>query len=283
MIPFFQEQIEFLLLIASWRTPWLDQIFLFLGYLDSPYFLMVLIPFVWVGVSYRWGIRIAFLLIINALLNFHLKYLFLAPRPDVACQGIALQSLHSPGLPSGGAQMAMLLGALLFFLHKNSWVRFAAVFYVLLASFARLYLGVHYLSDVIGGWIVGFLIAFIYLAFSISIERFLIRTGLTFCSLAVLLFSATSMLLFPNAPTYSLMGALAGFTLGIYISLKNHLYAPPPKSLWHRTAAGLLAILSTYAIRGLCPASTPPFLSAFVTALWISAAATPFCRFFHHK
>jgi membrane-associated phospholipid phosphatase len=79
--------------------------------------------------------------------------------------------------PSGHATGAMALeGIILYFLmiesrgkrEKNSWL-IAGVSYILAIGFSRIYLGVHFLTDVLGGYLVGFL----WVLVSIGIMEFL--------------------------------------------------------------------------------------------------------------
>ncbi|MDO8499064.1 MAG: phosphatase PAP2 family protein [bacterium] len=69
---------------------------------------------------------------------------------------------HSPSFPSGHATVAVALyGFLAYFIYKNfsGWKKNIGVALlsvaIVLIGFSRLYLGVHYLSDVIGGYSVG--------------------------------------------------------------------------------------------------------------------------------
>ncbi len=86
------------------------------------------------------------------------KIIFHRARPD-----IAIYTEHSFSFPSGHATMAVAFyGFLAYILIKNAkqWKRkvnifFAVVILILLIGFSRLYLGVHYFSDVWGGYLVG--------------------------------------------------------------------------------------------------------------------------------
>ncbi len=58
--------------------------------------------------------------------------------------------------PSGHAARAIFLAILLFFVVKRRvWVMVTLVLFVILISISRIYLGHHWLSDVIGGLILG--------------------------------------------------------------------------------------------------------------------------------
>jgi membrane-associated phospholipid phosphatase len=100
------------------------------------------------------------------ILSLWLKYLFQRQRPAFA-DPFAIEA--SPSFPSGHALGAMVCYGLLVFLllipGRRTWFRLAAAgglaMLILAIGFSRLYLGVHYTTDVIGGYAVGtvFLIA----------------------------------------------------------------------------------------------------------------------------
>ncbi|MEP6622398.1 MAG: phosphatase PAP2 family protein [bacterium] len=96
----------------------------------------------------------------NILLNGALKFIYHRPRPAVFdWQTTAVSS----SFPSGHAMSATVVygtvAYLVMRLQKHHWSRVltlgAAILLILLICLTRLYLGVHYPSDVIGGIIVG--------------------------------------------------------------------------------------------------------------------------------
>jgi undecaprenyl-diphosphatase len=96
----------------------------------------------------------------NILLNGALKLVYHRPRPSVfAWQTTAVSS----SFPSGHAMSATVVygtvAYLVMRLQKHHWSRMltlgAAIILILLICLTRLYLGVHYPSDVIGGIVVG--------------------------------------------------------------------------------------------------------------------------------
>lgn len=58
--------------------------------------------------------------------------------------------------PSGHAARALFIALLTFpFIKKKLWLIFGLGIYVGLISFSRIYLGHHWLSDIVGGWLLG--------------------------------------------------------------------------------------------------------------------------------
>lgn len=107
---------------------------------------------------------------------FLLKYLIDRPRPT---HSVYLESMAS--FPSAHAAMAVAFYGLLFYFliqrqpklrgRQGFWV--LAVLFILLMGFSRLYLGVHYLSDVIAGYLVGL----VWMWLGIWLEKKLCKIG----------------------------------------------------------------------------------------------------------
>lgn len=86
------------------------------------------------------------------------KYGFARPRPMEA-----LFVIYSPSFPSSHSTLAMSFYAVCFYLwwrntsgwNKQFWIIFAGMSFVLLLSSSRIILGVHYVSDVLAGLLLG--------------------------------------------------------------------------------------------------------------------------------
>ena len=104
---------------------------------------------------YYWVLRIMLSVFGGMLLNVLLKHIFRRPRPHFANPIVTLTSY---GFPSGHTMMATVFyGSLCAFAisRTSSWrwravEIFIALFMIALVGFSRIYLGVHYLSDVLG-------------------------------------------------------------------------------------------------------------------------------------
>jgi membrane-associated phospholipid phosphatase len=122
--------------------------------------LVLLALFVW---QQRWGTAVLLVLVTAGaqVLNTILKAVFHRPRPEVV---IGLISAQSYSFPSGhamvGASFYFFLAYLVWRLAHGLWrviLITGLLILVLFIGLSRIYLQAHYLSDVIAGYVAGFL------------------------------------------------------------------------------------------------------------------------------
>jgi len=226
--------------------------------LGAEEFYMLVLPVLYWCVNASLGIRVGFMLILTSSVNAWLKLLFALPRPFWADASVkALVSETSFGLPSGHAMNSASLWGFFASQVKKRWMTIIVLVVVFLIGFSRLVLGMHYLTDVLGGWLFGGLLLFIFLKLERPVTLWIKRLGLweqiglvVLSSLALLaityLFIALDSPWNPpaewisNAPNLapldpSGMVSLAGIWLGLAVSLawiyRRHGFLEPGKSL----------------------------------------------------
>jgi undecaprenyl-diphosphatase len=114
-------------------------------------------------------------------INAALKQLFQRPRPDVVPH---LREIMTMSFPSGHALQSavvyLTLGALLMQIAKRRVTKLYCMSVAMLATVlvgaSRVYLGVHYPTDVLAGWLIGLSWALLCLMIERSLER---QAGLT--------------------------------------------------------------------------------------------------------
>ncbi len=284
-IPFHQQQLEFMTHLANSRIEILDPLFRFLNYFDSPYFFFILIPVLLLGYSYQWGLRIFYWFTFNSLMTSYMKYLFSWPRPSTDDPALGMYHPANPGFPSGGAQMCLFLGILFIYYWRMPLAWIIGLVYILAVSFSRLYLGVHYPIDILGGWVVGAIIAILFIVLKEPIEKFLAKRGplfSLFISLAIPLFI---MWLVPKKSVFYIMGSTMGVGLGAYFSFKYRLLMAHPKNLMEGVGRSIIGIAATFLIVFLWPGgpSQQTFTKSFAAGLFLSLAASPICKWFLDK
>ena len=123
-----------------------------------------------------YGYMVALNLLLSSLLNETLKLFFQRPRPDV----LRLVEINGYSFPSGHSMIVLSFYGFIIFLclkyfkHKLKYYFSALLVLIILAiGVSRIYLGVHFASDVIGGFSVGCVWLIIFVKSSIKLERIL--------------------------------------------------------------------------------------------------------------
>ncbi|HYR20245.1 MAG TPA: phosphatase PAP2 family protein [Myxococcales bacterium] len=153
-------------------SPWMDAVmlaFTFLGSFPAVAAVVVAVA-IWRVRSHdrRSAVALVLVVAVTELLNLGLKEIFQRPRPSLF-QEIA--TLHSYSFPSGHAMAsAAVYGSVAGVLARAypAWRRailLGACSLVLLIGLSRVYLGVHWITDVLAGWAAG---AFIALAAALA-------------------------------------------------------------------------------------------------------------------
>ncbi|MGF7201514.1 undecaprenyl-diphosphatase [Sphingobium olei] len=112
---------------------------------------VVLVPLLWFGFR-RSAIWLVLTIAGGTLLNLALKQIFAAPRPDLLPH---LDIVHTYSFPSGHAAGNMMFFGALALLAGSTRAYVAAAVMILLIGASRIWLGVHWPSDVTAGWIEG--------------------------------------------------------------------------------------------------------------------------------
>ena len=155
---------SFLLWIHQFANPQLDRIFLFFTALGDPPTVVTIfiITIVWLAMKKRYadGIRFTIVCVGGVLINQVMKLFFAKPRPEL---WLRLITEISFSFPSGHAVGSMVVyGFIAYILAKkmqqHKQYAYAAAFLLIIAiGLSRLYLGVHYPTDIIAGYGIGFL------------------------------------------------------------------------------------------------------------------------------
>lgn len=147
--------------IQSFRNPFFDAFFLFITEFGDETVFLVLAAILYWTFDKRFAYRFMLFFLYGSLLNGSLKFLTNSPRPHVEYPDqVALIGEGSGGtsLPSGHAQNSSIMAFVLSEQHKRfgHYINTLLVILVGLVMLSRLYLGEHYLSDVLFGLAVSY-------------------------------------------------------------------------------------------------------------------------------
>jgi membrane-associated phospholipid phosphatase len=157
--------IEVIKVIQRIKSPTLTAVLTFITELGTEKFYIPVILFFFWWIDEKQGFRLGFLILLSAWINVFLKDVFRQPRPFNLDPSLGLAYEPTYGVPSGHAQYSFCFWvsiAAWFSEKKISQKRFfvwiAAIFFILVIGFTRLYLGVHFPTDLFAGWVLGALV-----------------------------------------------------------------------------------------------------------------------------
>jgi undecaprenyl-diphosphatase len=257
------------------RSTPLDAFFKFLNFFDTFDFYLLFILIVWIGLYWKWGIKIFYLLLANLLANLFLKNLFQEPRPFQIDPSVGIIHVGGFGMPSGAAQAATLLASFFILECKKRWMWILGISYAFLIGISRVYLGIHFFSDVLMGWFIGLCLFSLYFYSIDKIETFFKKLSYfqVFLSLEIL---STLLLLVPLKGIVVYAASSMGISLGIYLSFKNRLFISKTKTFKEFLLRSIIGILSILIILFLFKFFEDVYLPifyfslVFFAGLWIS-------------
>lgn len=138
----------------------------FCHYTGGITFFVFLLPFVYLCYSKKLGIKLGVAILSSGIINGLAKFYFESPRPsglppERFFDLISAAEEKAFGFPSGHAHVAILLWGILFLHFQNRMLKSFSFFMILAVPFSRMYMGVHYPGDVIGGFLMGLVSLFI--------------------------------------------------------------------------------------------------------------------------
>jgi hypothetical protein len=126
-------------------------------------FFLLLMPALYWCINAVLGVQIGFILLLSANINYILKLVFHGPRPYwYSSRVLPLSTESTFGMPSGHAQNAAAVWGLLAVALRRGWAWTITLALILTIGLSRIYLGVHFPSDVLVGWLIGAALVWAY-------------------------------------------------------------------------------------------------------------------------
>jgi membrane-associated phospholipid phosphatase len=262
---------------------WLDWLMLAVTSLGSENFYLLALPLLYWCWDKKKAIYTgaAFLLAIS--LNDIMKTVFQHPRPDPAkllpgIRELAAQYMpDEPGFPSGHAQGSVAFWGSLALSLRNRAVWAICIILIILVSYSRLYLGVHYTGDVIGGLLLGLVCLAVVIPAANIIAKHYHRVH-SAAVITVLVFLPVAAVMFlPGNLLAKDMGAISGFLVGAYLAEKEVSFNPRNR-LISQAAKIAIGIAGLAAIRFGLKAVLPDlpiagFFRYWLIGAWVSIGA----------
>ncbi|MBI9105202.1 MAG: phosphatase PAP2 family protein [Spirochaetales bacterium] len=146
-------------------NPFLDKAAEMVTMLGEQYFFILVISFLFWNISKREGFKLAAAFIYSSVLNNILKISFHTLRPFEMLDYISgkrVETATGYSFPSGHTQGATTFFITLAQILRRKWFTIAAIIVIFLIGLTRIFLGVHWPVDVVGGIIFGVIMAFVF-------------------------------------------------------------------------------------------------------------------------
>jgi membrane-associated phospholipid phosphatase len=152
-----------LVLAIQGMGDWLIAPMRFFSFLGTEEFFFMGLPFIYWSVDSALGLRVGLILATGNIIKFIGKLAFAGPRPYwVTSQVKAYWLETSFGAPSGHALDAFTVWGTIAAYLRKAWIWILAGLLIFFIGFSRLVLGVHFLHDVIIGWLIGGLLLWVF-------------------------------------------------------------------------------------------------------------------------
>ena len=181
-------QLDFIKWLQSFHSPALDRVMLWISEATGEDFYLLFGPLFFWCVGIGLGVRLLITLLGSFYVNDVLKELFGTARPMVAHPaavrlppGAAATAQDEGGnwqaaFPSGHTQHTVVFWTFVGLWLRRPAIWAAALTVIGLVSISRMYLGVHWPVDILGGWLVGALVIGAASVFPARIERLSARS-----------------------------------------------------------------------------------------------------------
>lgn len=213
---------EVIVWAQSHSNYWLDAVFAFFTFLGYEQFYLLVLPVVYWSIDKRTGMGLGCVSLLSAWVNSAIKFVFLIPRPSDPRIRIPFPETI-PSFPSGHAQNAVVNWGYLAYRFRNRAFWLVALVAMVGIGLSRVFLGVHFPQDVIGGWLIGLVLLALYVRAEPPVSRWLGRQSpavqlvlaVLVPTVLIFLHPADAQGRYPAEGAITIMSALIGLGIGV--------------------------------------------------------------------
>ena len=264
-------------------SPFLDLPFKILTFMGNEGFFILVLPFIYWCVDRRTGVRLSILFLFSAYVNSAAKVFASQPRPFQYDNGVKqIVSAGGGGFPSGHTQGTLVFWGYLALRFRRPLLWVIAGLLIILIPLSRLYLGVHFPTDLVGGYLIGAILLLVYLWFEPKVAQWFVKKGVSWQICAALVVPSLMIFFCPGEGKYgigsaaTLMGMGMGFIFErLWVGFECHV-------LWRKRilcfllGMGVLLLLRLglrACLSGLEPESLFRFIRYALMGLWCGFGA----------
>lgn len=157
----FPNEIELLKLLESLRTEFLNDVFESITILGEETLMILALAVLYFAINKKIAQKVFYVVVTSMNVNGMIKTIAKVPRPfangEITCVRESTATGYS--FPSGHTQTFSTSIMAIAYLLKKSWFYILSLILIILVAFSRMYLGAHYLSDVLVGGLLGISLA----------------------------------------------------------------------------------------------------------------------------
>ena len=199
-------------------SPQLDTFFAAFTFLGDEEFFLVALPLIYWSINRSVGVRLMVVFLLSGLVNQVAKHLAAQPRPfayDSRVVGIV--DAEGFGLPSGHTQSAVVVWGFLGSVVRRCWFWVVVGLMVLLIPMSRIYLGVHFPTDVLGGYLLGILVLWLWWRFGERLEKWFFDQETIHQLIVIAALPALAMAVWPTEDMVTGGGTMVGIGAGLVL------------------------------------------------------------------
>jgi membrane-associated phospholipid phosphatase len=241
--------------------PGLGDFFMLITQLGGEIFYIAFLLVLYWAYNKREAILATFVLVVSVLLNYWLKFAIANDRPPASnwLPGVEATNYSTP---SGHAQNSAALFGWFAVRIKRWWMFLVAIILAFLIGISRVYIGVHFLGDVLLGWVIGIVVVIIFFYLENPVREYLSKYSIDYWLVLLMVFGVVltfiSWILPPppedNFGSYG--GLVVGLALGLILEKRfvNFSVEPHEGQKWR---LGLRVIIGLVLVIGLMVGLSP--------------------------
>ncbi|MFA5866850.1 MAG: phosphatase PAP2 family protein [Actinomycetota bacterium] len=248
--PVLQGGVDIIIAVQQIHGPILDAFFRAITSLGDATVYVIALPFFFWCVDVGLGAHAGLLFLSTSYVANGLKDLFRQPRPYHFDFSVKLDDASGYGLPSFHTMEATIMWGMFAMWYKKKWLWVVALAMMALIGFSRIYLGVHFPTDVLAGFILGVLALWLYASGGAALEKWLKELDFHWQVILSLIVPAVLAISHPTSDVILIMSVLSGFCLGLAL-LNRYVSFSAGGPVWQkalRFAAGDIVVAVLYVV-----------------------------------